>query len=224
MSRKHNTGNEDMSQLPEVAIVLAGSGISSLQKTKDSIQEQSYKNVVVIQNAEQPAPHFFNNLSEEYEIYGLMNPGDIFASENSLQIIVNKLSEKFIGGVYADACVRHGEINQEFYFPSHNHQTFSKLIGVFPVFFKSETMQDKSLDENLQHLYGHDILVKISNSFIISHIPQLLFYLVSRQIDIQEDINYLSSINFLISILFPDDNFTRYIPEGKCFAFQLTSC
>ena len=194
MLREHNTDSKDLPELPRVAIILTGKNLKAIEKTQKSVEEQSYTNVVVIQNAEQPAPHFFNNLSEEYEIYGLMNPGDIFASENSLQIIVNKLSEKFIGGVYADACVRHGEINQEFYFPSHNHQTFSKLIGVFPVFFKSETMQDKSLDENLQHLYGHDILVKISNSFIISHIPQLLFYLVSRQIDIQEDINYLKNV------------------------------
>ena len=51
------------------------------------------------------------------------------------------------------------------------------------------------LDENLKYLYGHDILVKISNSFIISHIPELLFNLTPKQIDIKEDISYLRSNN-----------------------------
>lgn len=194
MLREHNTDSKDLPELPRVAIILTGKNLKAIEKTQKSVEEQSYKNVVVIQNAEQPAPHFFNNLSEEYEIYGLMNPGDTFASKDSLQVLVNKLSEKFIGGIYADACVKSGEISQEFYFPPHDHQTFSKLIGIFPVFFNSEAVQDKSLDENLKHLYGHDILVKISNSFIVSHIPQLLFHLVSRQIDVQEDINYLKNV------------------------------
>mgnify|MGYP003636936220 CR=1 FL=1 len=194
MLREHDTGDNDLPKLPRVAIILTGKNLKATEKTQRSVEEQSYKNVVVLQNTEQSTPRFFNNLSERYEIYGLMNAGDTFVSENSLQIIVNKLSEKFIGGIYADACVKHGEISQEFYFPPHDHQTFSKLIGVFPAFFKSEAAQDKSLDENLEHLYGHDILVKISNSFIISHIPQSLFYLVSRQIDIQEDINYLKNV------------------------------
>ncbi len=196
MSRKHNTGNEDMSQLPEVAIVLAGSGISSLQKTKDSIQEQSYKNVVALEAGRDTSPSFFNSIDRSHKIYGLMNVGDVFASRNSLKDIVDKfLENKFIGGVYGDANVKGEELVQEFYFPPHDHQTFSNLIGVFPVFFTSEAAENNMLDENLKYLYGHDILVKISNSFIISHIPELLFNLTPKQIDIKEDISYLRSNN-----------------------------
>ena len=195
MLREHNTSNDTLPKLPRVAIILTGKNLKATKKTQESVEEQSYKDVVVLHEEGRSAPLFFNSLAEQYEIYGLMSAGDTLASKDSLQVIVNKLSEnKFIGGIYADSCVRENETKQEFYLPPHDHQTFSKLVGVFPVFFKAESMQEKSLDENLEHLYGHDILVKISNSFIVSHIPQLLFYLVSRQIDIQEDINYLKNV------------------------------
>ena len=196
MPREHNTNNEDMPQLPEVAIILAGIGASSLEKTEDSVQEQSYKNVTVFQSKDSPVTSFFNNMNKAHKIYGLMSAGDTFASNDSLRDIVDKLLEnKFIGGVYGDACVSKDGLTQEFYLPPHDHRTFSGLTGAFPVFFKLEAMQDNTLDENLKYLYGHDILVKISSSFIVSHMPKLLFNLTSKQVDIEEDANYLRNNN-----------------------------
>ena len=107
-----------------------------------------------------------------------------------------KLSEnKFIGGVYGDDSVKEGGVLQEFYFPPHDHQTFSKLIGVFPIFFKLQAIREEPLDENLQHLYGHNTLVKISQASIVSHIPELLFSLEPREINIESDINYLKNVS-----------------------------
>ncbi len=192
MLREHNTSDNDLPELPQLAIILTGSSLKLTEETQSSVEEQSYKNVTVLHNKEESTPVFFNRLNKEHEIYGFMNSGDTLASEDSLQILVNKLYEnKFIGGAYADTCVKQDGLIQELYFPPHDHQTFSKLIGVFPVFFKLEAIKEGPLDENLKYLYGHNTLSKISNNFIISHIPELLFLLTSKQINIQSDIDYL---------------------------------
>ena len=196
MPREHNTDNDNTSGLPQLAIILTGKGSKSIGETESSVSEQSYKNVAVLKNTEQNPPVFFNSLTEAYEIYGFMSAGDVFASKNSLQDIVNKLSEsKFIGGIYADACVEEKGIVQEFYFPPHSHETFTKLVGVFPVFFKSQAIQGEPLDENLEYLYGHSALLKVSQSSIVSHIPEILFNLATRELNIEKDINYLKNVS-----------------------------
>ena len=196
MSREHNTDNNNISELPRVAIILTGKGSRLIGKTEDSVVEQSYKNVTVLQNREDTPAAFFNGLDKAHEIYGFMGAGDVFESKNSLQDIVNKLSEsKFIGGAYADVRIKDGEIVQDFYFPPHDHQTFQKLIGVFPVFFKLQAIEGQPLDENLKYLYGHDTLIKVSQTSIVSHIPEVLFNLAAREINIEEDINYLKNVS-----------------------------
>jgi len=196
MLREHNTNNDTSAELPEVAIVLTGKGSKSIDKTEGSVVEQSYKNVTILQNTKESPPVFFNRIAKEHAIYGFMSAGDRFASKNSLQDIVNKLSEsKFIGGIYADACIKENEIVQEFYFPPHDHQTFPNLVGVFPIFFKLQAIQEEPLDENLEYLYGHNTLLKISQSSIVSHIPKLLFSLETREINIESDIKYLKNVS-----------------------------
>ena len=196
MPREHNTNNDNSSNLPSVAIILTGKGSKSIGKTESSIAEQSYRNATVLQNTEESTPVFFNRLVKDCEIYGFMNTGDIFASKNSLQDIVSKLSEnKFIGGIYADSCIKESEVVREFYFPPHDPQTFPNLVGVFPVFFKLQAIQQEPLDENLEYLYGHNTLVKISQSSIISHIPETLFTLATREVNIESDINYLKNVS-----------------------------
>ena len=195
MPREHNTNNDNSSNLPSVAIILTGKGSKSIGKTESSIAEQSYRNATVLQNTEESPPIFFNRMVKDHEIYGLMSAGDRFASKNSLQDIVNKLSEnKFIGGVYADAHVEEGDIIQEFYFPPHDPQSFPNLIGVFPIFFKLEAIQEP-LDENLEYLYGHNTLVKVSQSSVVFHIPELLFSLAPKEINIESDMNYLKNVS-----------------------------
>ena len=194
MLREHNTSDNNLSRLPRVAIVLTGKNPKDIKDTEDSLAEQSYQDFALLQNTEMSAPAFFNKLNESYEICGLLNAGDKFDSKNSLQIIVNKLSEsKFIGGIYGDVCVKQDGITQQFYFPPHDHETFPRLLGVFPVFFKQEATQENPLNESLEYLHGYSALVNISKRFVVSHVPELLFQLKHKEISIQKDLNYLKN-------------------------------
>ena len=194
MLKEHNTDNDNLSKFPRVAIILTGSNTKDIKETEDSFAEQSYKYFVILQNKEKSAPTFFNELDESYEICGLLNAGDKFNFKDSLQIIVNKLSEsKFIGGIYGDAYIKQDGVMQKFYFPPDDYETFPRLLGIFPIFFKQEAIKETPLDENLEFLYGHNALMNIANKFVVSHIPELLFQLKHKTINIQQDTNYLKN-------------------------------
>ena len=194
MLREHNTNNDDLPKLPRVAIILTGNISKDIKETEDSLAEQSYKNFVVLQNKEKFTSSFFNELNESYEIYGLLNAGDKFNTKDSLQTIVTKLFEsKFIGGIYGDSCVKQNEVTQQFYFPPHDHETFPRLLGIFPIFFKKGAVEEVPLNENLEYLHGYDALINISKKFVVSHIPELLFKLKHKEINIEQDINYLKN-------------------------------
>lgn len=201
MQEKHNPDNNNSAELPSVAIVITGKNTQGFRITSDSIESQSYENISIIKNEDDYLAEFFNDMKKGADIYGFLNSGDVL-EDGAISKVVDKLKDKNIGGLYGDISIEHNGTVQQFYFPSFNQRTFSALKGVFPFFvggepaiqlFSSDTNVEDDIIQGIKYLCAYAMLLKISKSFSVAHIPELLVNVAYKEIDITSDISLLDN-------------------------------
>ena len=195
MSEQHNTNTSNMPQLPSIGIVISGPDALARKKTVESIEKQSYDNHEIIINEDDVPCSFFNNLNKQRDLYCLLRAGDKFYDPSVLTRAASRIGrDSLVGGIYFDCCIegKDDSVNQ-LLLPPHDIETFPNLLGMFPVFVRSSVCQQFPMDENLNSLYNHNLLLKISSKWVIIHDNSLAFSLNKYENDLSSDIAYLSS-------------------------------
>ena len=195
MSEQHNTNTSNMSQLPSVGIVISGLDALARKKSVESIENQTYDNYEIFINEDESPTSFFNNLEKNHGVYCFIRAGDKFYEMNILTRAANRMQrDKLIGGIYFDCCIegKDASVNQ-ILLPPYDTETFPNLLGMFPVFIRASICQQFPMDENLDSLYNHNLLLRISSKFMIIHDDALGFSLHKYENDLSSDIAYLSS-------------------------------
>ena len=184
-----------MPKLPSIGIVISGPDVLARKKSVESIEKQTYDNYEIIINEDDVPCSFFNNLDKKHGVYCFLRAGDKFYELSILTRAASRISrDSLVGGIYFDCCIegKDDSVNQ-ILLPPHDTETFPNLLGMFPVFVKASVCDQFPMDENLNSLYAHNLLLKISSKWMIIHDDALAFSLHKYENDLSSDIAYLSS-------------------------------
>jgi len=177
-------------KLPKLTIIVTGKNQKDFDKTVKNIEAQGYRNIDIVKNRES-LPKFFNSITKDSDYYGFIFAGDRL-EKNAINLIMSKFaSSEYIGAVYSDLKVQNEDIPYQFYMPPHDQTTFGQILGIFP-FFISKSVSAIEMDENLENLYGHNLLLRASTKYIINHIPKALFRLKYKEVDLESDMKYIN--------------------------------
>tara|TARA_Y100001963_G_C6679946_1_gene399356 strand:- start:391 stop:978 length:588 start_codon:yes stop_codon:yes gene_type:complete len=195
MSEQHNTNTSSMPELPSIGIVISGSDVLARKKTIESIEKQTYDNYEILINEDDSPCSFFNSLEKSHGAYCFVRAGDRFYELSVLTRAASRFSrDSLVRGIYFDCCIegKDDSVNQVL-LPPYDTETFANLLGMFPIFVTSSVCEEFPMDENLDSLYSHNLLLRISSKYMIIHDNSLGFALHKYENDLSSDIAYLTS-------------------------------
>jgi len=195
MSGEHNTNKQDLPELPSIGIIISGTDNLQKQKTVESIKNQSYESYKIHLDPSEAPCKMFNSMEKKEDIYCFMRDGDVFEGSSLLKQVAGRMSfDKLIAGMYFDCYVMEKEeIFSQIFLPPHDVETFPNLLGSFPIFVRASMCEQFPMDENLNSLYNHNLLLRLSSKGIIVHTPILGFRLKKVDMDLSKDLQYLSA-------------------------------
>ena len=193
MSGEHNTNKQDLPELPSVGIIISGTDSLQKQKTVESIDNQIHKSYKIYLDSSEAPCKMFNSMEKTEDIYCFMRDGDNFVGAGLLKEVAGRMGfDKLIAGMYYDCYITEKEeVLSQIFLPPHDTETFPNLLGSFPIFVRASMCKDFPMDENLNSLYNHNLLLRLSSEGIIVHSPILGFSLKKVDMDLSKDLQYL---------------------------------
>lgn len=167
--------------------------------TKDcieAIKAQTYKEVEFFSGNFEKAATLYNQAILKHnnvKLFGFID-GNCILQKNCVQQISNKLdwsTSQFCGAIYTDEYVvnKQGIRVPQYYFPFVKRSFRTNLIN--PYIFMNGAIKTPLFDEQLDSLYYYDALIKVSNSAMIYHIPELLITNRTIPKDVSKDLEKL---------------------------------
>jgi hypothetical protein len=181
---------QDNTQLPITKVVYVVS--DPTPECLESIKLQSYEDTGLIYKDGVHSPILFNKAIADIQntlLFGFIT-GDTVLEKSATQKVVDKITlfkNQEIGAMYGDFELESGVPS---YQQSYSRNLIKKNV-LNPNIYINGKIKTPLFNQELNHLYFYDALIKISGSAIIYHIPEILYKTKNTQQDISSDLKRL---------------------------------
>ena len=189
------SNRDDVSEHRKVVFYIFsdGSNQEGLETTKESVEAQNYDNIELFPCSSVTIKHMLDSLSDEDVVF-LVRAGDSLASEDVCVRLASQIT-KDVKCIYCDSMIRSGDDELHQLLPPFSLDLTLSGYILANVIISADLLKALELNDSLDSLFNHDIILKSSSLSKVTHFAELGFTIPSRAVDIAEESKRLKGLN-----------------------------